>query len=216
MNTYDIRPELTDLPDRMQGLPVDKRGYPVPYFVLWIDGEPEFRAMNPARWMQCVSHRLCWVCGQRLGKFLAFLIGPMCAVNRTTSEPACHLECARWSAKNCPFLSRPHMHRRVDERVANAHAIGGEMIRRNPGVSLIWVTLYCKLFNDGKGQPLIEVGDPQSVEWWSEGRRATRGEVSSSIASGLPILEEIARTEQGAIEDLYKRLREIEPLLPAA
>jgi hypothetical protein len=38
-----LRPELTELPLRMRGLPLDERGYPVPWFVAWIDGKPEFR-----------------------------------------------------------------------------------------------------------------------------------------------------------------------------
>src|SRR5690242_2247182 len=110
-----LRPELEQpLPDRIARLPLDERGYPVPWFVDWVDGKPEFRAMDPAKWKRAVKERLCWVCGDRLGVLLVFPIGPMCGINRTTAEPPSHRDCALWSVRNCPFLSRPHMVRRED------------------------------------------------------------------------------------------------------
>lgn len=104
----------TDLPERMADLPVDDRGYPVPWFVAWHDGKPEFRAMDPAKFARAIKEKRCWVCGERLGVNLCFVAGPMCGINRTSSEPPSHLMCARWSAQNCPFLSNPRMVRRED------------------------------------------------------------------------------------------------------
>jgi hypothetical protein len=206
-----LRPELAELPERMRSLPVDARAYPVPWFVAWVNGQPEFRAMDPAKWSQAVGQGLCWVCGKRLGSYLAFVIGPMCGINRTTSEPACHRECATWSARNCPFLSRPHMHRREDgteELVPNQQGIS---IPRNPGVALVWVTRDYRIFHDDQGLPLIKVGEPLDVEFWAEGRPATRGEVAHSVATGLVLLERVAR-EQASAEKKPSReyLRELE------
>jgi hypothetical protein len=107
MNTVAIRPELEALPSRMKTLPVDERGYPVPWFVDWVDGKPEFRAMDGNKWESAVRYRLCWVCGGTLGVNKSFVAGPMCGINRTSAEPPCHLECATWSARNCPFLKNP-------------------------------------------------------------------------------------------------------------
>ena len=76
-----------DLPLRLRKLPLDPRGYPVPWFVAWVNGEPEFRAADGRKFAQAVQHKLCWVCGEPLGKWLAFPIGPMCAITRTTAEP---------------------------------------------------------------------------------------------------------------------------------
>jgi hypothetical protein len=61
-----LRSELEALPSRMLSLPVDDRGYVVPWFVDWIDGKPEFRAMNPEKWIRAIKNKLCWVCGERL------------------------------------------------------------------------------------------------------------------------------------------------------
>jgi hypothetical protein len=191
------------LPQRMRELPLDERGFPVPWFVAWIDGKTEFRAMDPRKWHQAVRKKLCWVCGQRIGAYLAFVIGPMCGVNRTTSEPPCHLDCARWSAQNCPFLSRPHMHRReagMPEQVCPNDQ--GIPIARNPGVALVWVTKSYSIFRDEKNHPLIEIGEPEAVEFYAEGRVARRAEIEESVRTGLPILEEVARQQEGGMEAL--------------
>jgi hypothetical protein len=44
-----LKPTLESLPVRLQGLPIDERGYPVPWFVAWENGKPEFRAMDPLK-----------------------------------------------------------------------------------------------------------------------------------------------------------------------
>jgi len=214
--TPSMRRELTELPERMKSLPIDKRGYPIPAFVQWINGEPDFRVMNRQYWHDCVVKGLCWVCGGRLGLIQVFTIGPMCAINRTTSEPPSHRECAVWSARNCPFLSRPHMVRREDEFTEQCVQASGVSIKRNPGVMCLWFTRDYKLFADQNNHPLIQVGHPDHVEWFAEGRKATRAEIMESIRTGLPALEELARAEgPAAIRELRTMAADaIEKLLP--
>lgn len=216
MTTTELRPELTELPEKMKHLRADKRGYPVPAFVEWVNDEPDFRIMRRQHWVDCVARRLCWVCGLKLGVSLVFPIGPMCAVNRTTSEPPCHRECAIWSVKNCPFLSRPHMVRREDDLTREAEKnVAGIMIRRNPGPVCVWTTKGYKVWRDDKGAPLIRIGGPVRVEWFAQGRPATRDEVEESIRTGLPALEEIVRMQTGALEHLHKAVAGVMKLLPA-
>lgn len=195
------RPELPPMPPRIAALPLDDRGYPIPFFVAYIDGKPDFRVADPDKVVACVKCRLCWVCGQGLGRNLAFPIGPMCTVNRTTAEPPSHRDCALWSAIACPFLSRPHAHRREDELTeANAGNVAGEMIKRNPGVTAVWVTRSYELFPDGTGKVLFEVGPPVEVTWWREGRRATRTEVMEAIESGIPLLRAVCQNPTEVLE----------------
>lgn len=182
-----LRPGLPRLIPRIAALPLDERGYPVPYFVAWLDGKPDFRIVDPEKLVNCVRARLCWVCGQGLGAHLAFAIGPMCVVTRTTSEPPSHLDCALWSMQGCPFLSRPEMVRREDE-TTNGLTSAGNMLKRNPGVMALWVTKDFKLFPDGKGSVLFKVGEPSSVSWWMRARPASRLDVLESIATGMPAL----------------------------
>jgi len=217
----DPRPELTRLPPRLARLPLDSRGYPVPWFVHWIDGAPEFRLMDPAKWMRAVRERRCWVCGDTLGQYLTFVVGPMCGLNRTTSEPPCHRDCAEWSALNCPFLSRPHMKRREDELIEACKGNNaGDMIARNPGVTLLWTTKSYQVFDDGRGRPLIAMGPSLRVAWVAEGRNARLSEVVASVESGLPALRSACLREAtplrqlDARKELDRRLDELRELYP--
>lgn len=209
-----LRVELTALPERIAALPVDERGYPVPWFVDWIDGKPEFRAMDRAKWHRALKEKLCWVCGQRLGARLIFVLGPMCVITRTTVEPPCHLECARWSAINCPFLARPHAHRREDGLMAEAVSMGGNPIKRNPGVAALWTTRSFETWRPSEGQILITVGEPEQIEFYAEGRRATRAEVDESVRTGLPLLEAEAVKQEGGMAALYEQVKQCEALWP--
>jgi hypothetical protein len=200
--TKALRPELPPLPDRIKRLPVDARGYPVPWFVTWENGVPEFRIMDGAKFVRAVRERLCWVCGQTLGSFLAFNIGPMCAVNRISAEPPSHRECAEFSAIACPFLSRPHMRRREGGIPAES-AGAGVMIKRNPGVALVWVTKRYELVKTEPGprrvdNTLFQMGDPTDLLCFAEGRAATVEEIRASVDSGYPLLEAEARRGGGA------------------
>jgi hypothetical protein len=214
----DLRPELTTLPDRLQALPIF-RGYPVPWFVAYPNGpdaDPEFRVADAKKWIAAVQQRLCWVCGEPLGAWLAFVLGPMCGITRTTVEPACHRECAEWSINNCPFLTRPHMERREDNLPAGTVEAPGCPIRRNPGVTLLWMTKSFSLFRAEDRRALIRVGDPLEVGWFAEGRRATREEVAASIAGGLPKLVDVAQADgPDGIEDLRRQVNDFDFYLPA-
>jgi hypothetical protein len=208
--------KYADLPERMTDLPTDDRGYPVPWFVAWHDGRPEFRAMDPAKFRAAIKQKLCWVCGKRLGVNLCFVAGPMCGINRTSSEPPSHVECARWSARNCPFLSNPRMVRREDEEINNAvlrDNSAGFAITRNPGVAMLWITRQYETFKVDNGW-LIQMGEPESVEWYACGRPATREEVDASIESGLPNLQAIAKMEPGSLQALSEATERFVKWLP--
>jgi hypothetical protein len=226
----DHRPQYdVPLPARMRGLPRDHRGYVIPYFVAWLDerqreveppnGTPDFRILSPSRMERCKRERRCWLCGQPLGRYLVFAIGPMCAATRTTMEPPGHYDCARYGVEVCPFLSRPRMRRNAAE-MPEGHWAPGLTIDRNPGVTALWVTRDYTTFRAehhgaGAGE-LITVGEPERVEWYREGRPATRAEVEESITSGLPILRETAdKQSPEARRDLEERyLPRLRAVLP--
>lgn len=216
--TTKLRPELTPLPLRMLNLPVDERGYVVPWFVAWVDGKPEFRAMDFYKWRRAVREKLCWVCGTRLGSYFAFVTGPMCLVTLTNSEPPSHLQCATWSAVNCPFLSKPQMVRRENALPENIQDPAGVGLKRNPGACAVYVTKGFRVFKDSVGKPLIELPEEhESIDWYAEGRKATRAEVEHSIDTGVHFLLEIAEQEgPQAVAELNQRLKRIEQWLPGA
>lgn len=190
---------LIDLPSRMAGLPRDERGYPVPKFVEWFDGKPDFRVVDSRHMIACVRSDLCWLCGNKLGRYKAFVLGPMCAVNRINSEPPSHYECARFAVRNCPFLTKPMAKRNKRDLPDDHHEAAGLPIDRNPGCCAIWVTGTYKPFKPQAGGSgvLFSVGPPDRVEFWAQGRPATRAEVEASLNGGLPLLEQTARRCDG-------------------
>lgn len=207
--------EFPDLPGRMQGLPVDHRGFPVPWFVAWVDGKPVFPAMDSDKLRQAIQFGKCWVCGQPLGRFKYWVIGPMCVINRVSSEPPSHQECALFSVKNCPFLSNPRMGR-VPRDKYGGKAAAGIMLDRNPGATAMIETQGpISYHSDGRGGVLFEVKPIASVSWWACGRPATAEEVRHSIATGLPALREIAQAEgPQSLKVLGRRIEEAAEWLP--
>lgn len=211
-----LREGMPALPARMKKLPIDERGYPVPWFVAWVDGKPEFRVADTAKMFRARRFGFCWVCGGNVGAVKTFVIGPMCAVNRVTSEPPCHVECAEFSALACPFLTLPRSQRRGANLPPGISDPAGIMIDRNPGVTCLWTTNRFRLMDAGNGS-LYRLGDPSVIDFYSQKRRATRAEVIASIDSGMPILRQIAEEDGAAavvaLESEYCRML---PLLPAA
>lgn len=181
------RENLPDMPPRIKRLPVDKRGYPIPWFVDYVDGEPDFRVMDGRKLVRAVKESLCWICGQTLGSYKTFVIGPMCIVNRTSAEPPSHNDCAIFAAKACPFLTLPKAVRREANMPEAACEGAGIMIRRNPGVTALWTSKSYGTFRAHNGV-LFRLHDPTDILWFSEGRTATKEEILHSIETGLPLL----------------------------
>src|SRR5262245_14249727 len=221
-----LRENLPPLPWRMKSLPLSDRGYPVPWFVAWRDGKPEFRAMDGRKWTLAVEKKLCWVCGQPLGTRFAFVVGPMCGINRISSEPPSHKDCAEFSAAGCPFLSMPKMVRREDSDLAGPKvSAAGIMLERNPGVTLLWFTRSYEVFRVPKRDEanpghLIQMGEPFEVAFYAHGRKATREEIERSVETGLPALLEACGMERtpelqaAALAELEQRKEIFYRLLP--
>lgn len=217
--------QLPDMPARIARLPKDHRGYPVPYFAAWTkdgklcdpgEGEPQIHIADHRKLMLCATKGRCWVCGEQMGRFMTFTIGPMCTVNRTSSEPPAHTECAEWSTRGCPFLTKPRM-KRVDpgEMKDKIVSPAGEMIERNPGCTALWTTRQCRVLRTDKGI-LFKLGEPVTpVLWRAEGRPATLAEVRASMNSGMLILMKMAASEgKDAIAALLKARTDAEKYLP--
>ena len=207
--------DLPDLPPRVARLMKDHRGYPIPYFVQWMkegqeaeDGEagaePDFRVINSPRMERCFRQNRCWICGDVLGRHRVFAIGPMCVINRVTMEPPSHRDCAEFAAKACPFLIRPRMRRNAKD-LPQAAPTPGIAIDRNPGCIALYETNGYRRFNTTTGA-LIRLDSPDRIDWWAEGRPATRAEVMDSIESGYPLLMGIARHEgDAAVKELVRQ-----------
>lgn len=221
MPSYNAAIRAIPMPARIQSLPVSSKGFPVPWFVAWIDGEPDFRVIRPSGIALAHNHRKCWVCGQPMGRYFAMSLGPMCCINRTIAEPPSHRECAIYSAMACPFLSNPRM-RRNEADMPEHIGMAGNGIKRNPGATAVWMTRGYRPFRPpssvrGPEDVLFTFDDPTEVLWFAEGRLATRSEVEASIDSGIHVLEaDAARQGAEAIAALARMRVDAMQYLPAA
>jgi hypothetical protein len=96
------------------------------------------------------------------------------------------------------------MRRREAGMPEEASAPGGHMIKRNPGVALVWITKTADVIVPERGKPpLFRMGEPRDVLCFAEGREATVDEIRASVDSGMPILLGIAESEGlGAVRAL--------------
>jgi len=204
------------MPARIRSLGLTEQGWPRLFFATEIEGKLDLRMMDPLKHHMAIRQRRCWLCGGALGRHLAFVAGPMCVITRTSSEPPCHYDCAYYATQACPFLTRPHMHRREAGLPEEAETVG-LAIMRNPGVTAIYVTRDYTTFKVGKGT-LIRMGKPERVEWYAEKRPATREEIEESITTGVPALWEACEKDRdppGARHELTQRIEAVQELLPA-
>lgn len=215
------------MPIRMRKLPISDKGFPIPAFVAWLDesgkrylrpGTPgagrDFRIIDHTYLERCFRFWRCWLCDEPLGRFRVFAVGPMCVVNRVTMEPPSHRDCAEYAAKACPFLTRPRMRRNYADLPPEDRHVAGMMIERNPGAIALYQTETYRRFHASGGM-LIHLGEPQRIDWYAEGRSATRAEVLAAIDSGFPLLMAQA-TKDGleAVAELNRLRLQTERLLP--
>lgn len=198
------------LPAHMARRPIDRRGFPVPYFVAWLSpmgqrlpdgmGEPDHRVIDTEKLARCLKFSLCWLCGQPLGKFRALVVGPMCLVNRTTAEPDCHTDCAEYAARACPFLANDRTRRNDARELPAGSRIHPQGHKRNPGVACVFVHTerWLKRVPQAAGAvPLwrMPFGEPRRLTFFANSERASRRQVMQSLDGGMAILQAAAAAE---------------------
>lgn len=187
-----LRPELTELPLRMRALPIDARGYPVPWFAGRTDGKP--------KWYRAIHQKACWICGQKLGAHLCFVIDVQDAFTRTVSEPPSHRQCAEWFIRN------------------RENSTDEWPVRRPTGVFLVWMAKDFAVFESDAGRSVIHIGDAEDATWWMDGRHATLEEAEDCVEREFALLELAARDDKDreakALVQLYRHKAELELLYP--
>jgi hypothetical protein len=110
----------------------------------------------------CHYYKRCFICGESLGQYKAFVLRPAAAVTRLCVVPPAHQDCAKFKAAN--LAARP-----------------------DAGVVMVWVTRsYDLMPNDDIVQ--VRIGDAEQVFWYRADGCATRDEVRASFEDLLPEL----------------------------
>ena len=97
----------TEIPDYLKHLPVDSRGYPVPYIIFIDDqGKPNFRVNNFAKVKECIFYKKCQICGKPLNSDIWFIGGQLSCFHKNGSfiDPPVHHDCGRFALQVCPYM----------------------------------------------------------------------------------------------------------------
>lgn len=120
------------MPKLMRHLPVDARGYPIPWIIFRdASNQPYFAINDSRRVLIAKQHRLCSICGEALQTLPSdnscWLIGgPLSALheNGSYNNPALHRLCGIYALKVCPYLALPSWSRNAK--------VGNKMAERIP------------------------------------------------------------------------------------
>ena len=94
------------IPENLKDRPTYK-GMPLPYVSPDQDGEVfDFKGVDPDKVADCLSLRLCGLCGGGMGMTIAFLGGPISGRSLYYTFPPMHEDCAEYAAKVCPHLAK--------------------------------------------------------------------------------------------------------------
>lgn len=197
------------VPKRLAERPIADNGYHTPWFV-YIDetGKPDFRVVDPDKSREAIIMRRCWICGQRLGKHMAFNVGPVSAIKRISAEPPSHSDCATYAAQVCPFLANPAKGRREKNLPAGV-VVNEEMPGHNPGIACVWITTSYQVFGAHQSPTgyLIRMAEPETLTWFKEGRAALADEVLESLAEArAKWIDAASPSETAEIENGYVKL----------
>lgn len=208
------------MPSSIAALPITPTGFPVPWFADVRDGVADLRVIRPRGIEIALREARCWICGRSLGTNLSFVVGPMCVVSRISSEPPSHHACAEFAAKACPFLANPKTRRNDNDLPLDTVPAAGIMLLHNPGVTAIYTTRSFKALRPGTKHGssdgiLLTMGGLVMIEWFAEGRKATRAEVEAAVERGLPALRDLAQRQgMRAVMELNMNLDRVKKLYP--
>lgn len=95
------------VPEALARRPRTSSGLPVPFVAAERpDGSPDFTLIDPLRSLHASSRRLCAICGEALGYWLAFIGGPKSFDGRTFIDGPAHEECLLAATRLCPYLAQ--------------------------------------------------------------------------------------------------------------
>lgn len=147
------------IPDKLRGNAL-WRGLAVPWIALMRDdGTPDFRVIDSEKRSLTARFRLCQLCGNKLGRHLFFVGGPLAADARQFYEPPAHLECVLYAMQVCPFILGRIEHADIakveqDNPGVRVHQDSAYSVVRSPEWRIIHATDY-EIIRAGAGEWLF-------------------------------------------------------------
>lgn len=162
-----------ETPKRIQRLPCDARGYPIPANVLVTDGVPDFRTIDPDKIVWAVQYKRCAICGEPLGSHVAFVGGPRSIKSRWFSDAPMHRDCAVYALQVCPFLAAPSFGYR--KSVPEDATVNLLVSTERPEVFGLGITRGYEPAVHG-GHLLLHAAPFESLSWWKGGHEVPAGQ----------------------------------------
>lgn len=162
------------MPDRIAALPRDARGYPIQVTAgKGTDGSVDFRAIDMIAWVRCIKTRRCGICGQPMGRHVAFVGGPRSMQARAFMDVGMHLDCARYACQVCPFLAAPKFaySRATPQLPGNDMHVSNTVSTERPAYFGLGVATQYRVVPNGPDDVAILASEWVSTEWWKEGVR---------------------------------------------
>lgn len=189
MNT--LRDNIERLPLRMLSLRINEDGWPI-YWFAKETAESGATLPDADKMLIAVQRKLCYICGEKLGVYACFFGGVFVGLTRSSNEPPCHRECARWVAMNDQFLTN--------------------------GITLLWVTATYDVLLDNEKKIVFSLGEPTSAEFYIDKKPASKDQVSNAVTDGLTnVLNLIKKgdygdyTPENVLEKMLTRYIEVFP-----
>lgn len=167
------------MPPRVASLRRDDRGYPIPYPVLYdAQGKPDFRVVDPDKWMRAIKCRLCGVCGDPLGAHLAFVGGPGSMESRYFTDLPMHRDCAIYALQTCPFLAAPRF--QYSRSISPELRVNESVSTKRPETFGLGIARSFELAQAPGGDVVLRAGVFESIAWWRHGV-ATPSVISTEV-----------------------------------
>jgi hypothetical protein len=175
------------VPARMQRLPVDPRGYPVPWIVqMGNGGTPHFIINDSLKRARCVEEDRCGICGNPLMRGRWFAGGPASAFhpNGAYIDPPMHKECMEYAMQVCPYIAMPNynalkMHN-SPKRLEKPADLADHVILVDetmvPGRPAVFVAVHARATRQTANGYLVPAKPYIDVQFWRYGKRLTETE----------------------------------------
>lgn len=163
----------------MLALPKDRRGYPIPFIVLFDkEGTPRFTINDDRKVEEALAKNLCAICGQHMGVKNRWLVGgPKSALHPDGAyfDTPVHRECARYALKVCPWLAVGRYQNRIDITGIKPENLPGVMLdptqdaSRPPFFVAVQVHTY-RIHRQGLHRLIIPGRPYDGIEIWKDGQ----------------------------------------------
>ncbi|MEN1648456.1 hypothetical protein AAIH51_33530, partial [Pseudomonas aeruginosa] len=110
---------------------------------------------------------LCGMCGQKLGKAMAFVGGPISIKNRLFADLPMHESCAVYAMQACPFIAAPKFS--YQSALSTEMAVNPLVSDSRPDRFGLGITNKMKLVTI-QGQTVIKAGRFSRVQYWVGGK----------------------------------------------